>query len=121
MTWSGTWIPSQRLGKHWTLASRPVVSDKGSGPLLLPKRISRKMESSETSKVFIKREKSIVRVERHTGRFRKRVAESHGSLNYFYEEFLLGFLWPIILVCLVLSPYLIYLRILPVCAHYTPL
>ena len=98
-----------------------MVSDKYRGPSILQERISTKMESSETSKVFIKREKSIVCVERHTGRFRKRVAESHGSLNYFYEVFLLGFLWPIILVCLVLSPYLVYLRILPVCARYAPL
>ena len=83
------------------LATRPVVSDKGTGPTSLQKRTSTKTQSSEVSKVFIKREKSIVCVERHTGRFRKRVAESHGSLNYFYEVFLLGFLWPILLVCLV--------------------
>ena len=44
-----------------------------------------------------------------------RVTESHprGSFNYFYGTFLLDFLWPIILVCLVPSPCLIYLRILP--------
>ena len=37
--------------------------------------------------------------------------ESHprGSLNHFYA----GFLWPIILICLVQSPYLAYLRIFP--------
>ena len=93
-----------------------MVSDKGSGPSPLLKRISMKMESSETNNIFIKREKSIVCVGRHTGRFRKRVAESHGSLNYFYEVFLLGFLWPIILVCLVLSSCLVYLRIL-LCVH----
>ena len=41
-----------------------------------------------------------------------------GSLNYLYGVFLLGFLWPIILICLVHSPYLVYLRILPcVCMH----
>ena len=36
-----------------------------------------------------------------------------GSLNHLYEAFLPGFLWPIILHCLVLSPYLVYLRVLP--------
>ena len=30
------------------------VSDKGSGPLTLQKRVSTKMESSKASKVFIK-------------------------------------------------------------------
>ena len=41
--------------------------------------------------------------------------ESHprGSLNHLYGAFLLGFLWPIILLCLVLSSYLVYLRVLP--------
>ena len=42
-----------------TLATRPVVSDKGPGPLALQKRISTKMEISEASKVFIRRKKSI--------------------------------------------------------------
>ena len=42
----------------------------------------------------------------------------NGSLNYFYGAFLLGFLWSIIFICLVQSPYLVYLRILPyVCMH----
>ena len=43
------------------------------------------------------------------------VAESHphGSLNYVYGVFLPGFLCPIILICLVHSLYLVYLRILP--------
>ena len=46
---------------------------------------------------------------------RNRVAESHprGNLNYFYGTFLLGFLWPVIMICLVHSLYLIHLRILP--------
>ena len=44
--------------------------------------------------------------------------ESHprGSLNHFYGTFFLGFLWPIILLCLVLSLYLVYLRVL-LCVH----
>ena len=40
-------------------------------------------------------------------------SEIQGDLNHFYGAFLLGFLWPMILVCLVLSPYLVYLSILP--------
>ena len=45
----------------------------------------------------------------------ERGAESqpHGSLNYFYGAFLPGFLWPVILICLVQSPDLVYLRNLP--------
>ena len=41
-----------------------------------------------------------------------------GGLNYFYGALLLGFLWPIILLCLVLSLYWVYLRVLLcVCAR----
>ena len=50
----------------------------------------------------------------------ERGAESqpNGSLNYFYGTFLPGFLWPVILICLVHCPYVVYLRILPrVCMH----
>ena len=45
----------------------------------------------------------------------ERGAESqpHGSLNYFYGTFLPGFLWPVILICLVHCLYLVYLRIYP--------
>ena len=32
----------------------------------------------------------------------------HESLNHFYGAFLLGFLWPVIWTCLVLSPILVY-------------
>ena len=63
-------------------------------------------------------------MDRHMGglRERNRVAESHprANLNYFYGTFLLGFLWPIIMICLVHSPYLIYLRIFP-CVYTHPL
>ena len=43
----------------------------------------------------------------------ERELRPRGSLNHFYGAFLLGFLWPIILICLVQSPYSVYLRILP--------
>ena len=40
----------------------------------------------------------------------------HSSLNHLYGAFLPGFLWPIILICLVHTPCLVYLRIFP-CVH----
>ena len=46
-----------------------MISDKGPGPTALQKRISRKTESSEASKVFIKGEK----VQYATGVLRERV------------------------------------------------
>ena len=70
-----------------------MVSDKSPGPSALQKIISTNMESSETSKVFLRREKSTVHVDRHMGRLRGTV--------------------PIILIYLAHSPCLIYLRILP--------
>ena len=39
------------------LASRPVVSDKDPGSAALQKRIPAKMESSETSEIFVIRKK----------------------------------------------------------------
>ena len=87
-----------------------MVGDKGPGPSTLQKRISTKMESSEGSEEFIRGRKSTeyMWVDTWADSERERVPESHpgGSLNYFYGAFLLGVLWPIILVCLVHSPYL---------------
>ena len=73
------------------------------------------MESSETSKVFIRR-KRVQYVWTDIQVDCERESHPHGSLNHLYGTFLLGFLWPIILICLVQSLYLVHLRILP-CAH----
>ena len=73
-----------------------MVSDKGPGSLALQKRISPRTESSEASKVFIKRKESTVRVNRHMGRLRGRVPELGpcGGLNRLDRAFLPVFLWP---------------------------
>ena len=61
-----------------------MVSDKALALQLCRKRIPTKMESSEASKVFIRRKESKVHVERHTGWTLESVPESgpRGSLNY---------------------------------------
>ena len=46
------------------------------------------------------------------GGLRERVTNC-GSSNLLYGVFLAGFLWPIILLCLALSPYLVYLIWVP--------
>ena len=126
MAWSGAWVPSQRL--------RPGRSGEGtrSQPLdqwlvakvlalwLCRKEFPQRWKSNEPNKVFIKRGKKVKYLWIATQVDSKSVAESspRGSLNYVYVVFLLGFLWPIILICLVHSPHLVYLRILPcVCMH----
>ena len=43
--------------KHQLLATRPVDSDEGPGPSVWQNRVPTKVESTETSKVFIKRKK----------------------------------------------------------------
>ena len=53
-------------------------------------------------------------MDRHTGKLRE--SRPRGSLNLSYGVFLLEFLWPIILLSLVLSLYVVYLKVLP-CAH----
>ena len=67
-------------------------------------------ESGETSEVFTRRK----RVRSYVGRLRE--SGPPGGLKHFYGAFLLGFLWLIILLFLVLSLYLVYLRVLP-CVH----
>ena len=54
--------------KHQILALRPVVSDKGPGPLALQKGISTTTESNEACEVFIRRKTSTVAVDRLRGR-----------------------------------------------------
>ena len=65
--------------------------------------------------VFIRRKESTVCVDRHRKRLRGRVPETRypGILNHLHGAFLLVFLWPIILICLVHGLYLVYLRTLP--------
>ena len=79
--------PEIEAGSQWwqhdILATRPVVSDKGPGPLALQERILTKTESSEASKV-LRGKKSTVHVNRHTGRLRERE-----SLNSWWFELLL--------------------------------
>ena len=98
--------------EHQILASRPVISDKGPGLQLCRKEFLQRWKV--VKQVFIIRKKSTVYGDRYTGRLRGRAPEScpQSSLHYFYGTFLLVSLWPIILICLVQSPYLVYLRIL---------
>ena len=67
----------------------------------------------ESSEACIRRKKNIVSVDKHTGGRRVAKCMSQGSVNQFYGALLLDFLWPIVLICLVQRPYLVYLRILP--------
>ena len=47
------------------------------------------------------------------GGYSERKSWPHGSLNHVYGACVPGFLWPIILICLVLHPYLVLLRMQP--------
>ena len=93
-----------------------MVSDKRPGLRLCRKEFPQRQRVVKQLN-YLRGKKNSVCVDRHTGRprGRHRVAESClcGSLDYFYGTFLPGFLWPIMLICLLHSPYLVYLRILP--------
>ena len=101
------------------LATKPMVSDKALAVQLCRQRILTKTESRETRKVFIGREEySTVYGQTQ----RETVTKSHpcGRLNHLHGAFRLGFFFCLfgLLICLIQSPYLIYLRILPcVCKH----
>ena len=90
-----------------------MVSDKGLGPLGMQKRIPTKTESSEASKVFIKRKKRVQYMWIDTEAGSERESGSvmcSWPFELFCGAFLLAFLWPIILVC---GPYLVNLRTFP--------
>ena len=70
----------------------------------------KEMESCEASNVF---RGERVQVDRHTRVVSKRESCPPGSLNHLHGAFLSSLLWPIILLYLGLSPYLVYLRVLP--------
>ena len=86
---------------------RPVASDKVLACQLCRNEFHREMMSSETN-VFRKR----MLVDRHRDGLRESCPSGINSLKHFSGAFLSGFLWPIILICLVQSPDLVYLRIL---------
>ena len=101
------WARSQ-WWKYQILATGPAVSDKGTGPSSLQKRISTKTQSSEANKVFIKRKIRTVCVNRHMGT----QGESCWVAPSGQFELLL---WGIscILSGLVHSPCLVYIRTFP--------
>ena len=80
------------------------------GPLALQKRIPTKRESSGTTRVFTRNEKSTVCEVWLSGGLKGKV-RSCDSSSHSYGAFLLVFLWQIIFLCLVQSPYLVYLRV----------
>ena len=73
------------------------------------------MGSGEESKAFISRNKNTLGVDRRTSGLRE--LYNHGILNHLYGAFLPGFLWPIILLCLVLNPLSGFFQGLPMCSH----
>ena len=110
-------LPVTEVGsQQWEyqiLATRPLVSDKAVALRLCGKRIPARTESSETSTVFIRKKKKQSTVLVRVGSERVAPSWQFKSLIWGISS---GFLWPIILICLVQSPYLVYLRVLP-CAH----
>ena len=98
-----------------------MASDKALAHQLCISEFPQETESNETREVLLGgKQVQYMWTDTWADSGRERAAEScpRGSLSYFYGLFLLGLLWPIILICLVHSPYLVYLRILPgVCVH----
>lgn len=99
--------PSHAISGQW----------QGPGPLALQKWIPTKTESSETSEVFSRRKwEWYVCIDTQVG---SETVTPAGSLNHIYGALLQGFFWSIILICVVLSPFVVYLMILP-CVRCDP-
>ena len=74
----------------------------------LKKEFSKEKESSEISKVFIRRKQKHLQTDMQVS--------SEKEPRAYTEEVLLGFLWPVTLLCLALSPCVVWLRAL-LCVH----
>ena len=107
-----------RLWEHQILTARPVVSDEALALWLFRKEFPQRRKTVKQVKCLLGGgKKSRVRVDRHIGGLRDRVAPLWCDLNHFCGAFLPGFLWPIVLLCLVLRSYLIFLRVLACVPH----
>ena len=106
-----------RLWEHWILTARPVVSDKALGLWLCRKEFPQRRKT--VKQVFIRRgKKSTVRVDKtHAWAQRQTVAPLWCDLNHVSGALPPGFLWPVVLFCLVLRSYLICLEVLACVAH----
>ena len=91
------------------------MSDKDPGPSALQERIPTKIESMKQVKYLWRGKKSTVCVDRHMGRHREKDSCTIAIWIHLWCVSP-GFLWPIVLIYFVHSPYLVYLRIFP-CVH----
>ena len=107
--WGGLW-----QGEHWTAATRSVVSDKALAFCLCRKESPWRQEVVKQVKCLLGG-KRMPYVWTDTWAGSEAESRPGGSLNHFYRAFLPGFP-SIILICLVQSSNLVYLRILP-CLH----
>ena len=102
--------PNIKVRFRWWghLATSPVVSDTALTHQLCRRDFPQRLK-------VLKQVKCLLEWKEYSYLWTGTEAESCpcGGLNHFYGAFLPGFLWPIILICLVHSPYLVYLRILP--------
>ena len=115
MAQRGAWVPNQKLkpGRNGK-STRSQPLDQWSVTRALTLQLCRK-EFPQRQKT-VKQVKYLLRGKdynmcgyRHSGRLRRRI---FASLNHLRGAFLPGFPWPIILICLVHSLYLLYLRTL---------
>ena len=104
-----------RLWGH--LATSPVVSDMALTHQLCRKEFPQRLKILKQIKCLLGwKENSYLWTGTEAGS--KTESRFCGGLNHSYGAFLPGFLWPIILICLVQSLYLVYLRNLPcMCTH----
>ena len=106
----------QRVGHFWATNTHrpPVVSDKALAHWLCTNEFPQRQKVVKQVKCLLGGKR--VRVNRLTWAGLEREFRSCCGLNDLFRTSLPGFLRPIILVCLVVSLYLVYLGSSPVCA-----
>ena len=96
-----------RQWEHWILTTRPVASDKALALRLCRKEFPQRQRVVKQAKCLLGGKRvQYVWIDTLVGSERQSCPP--GSLNHLYGAFLPGFLWPVILICVVQSPYLVY-------------
>ena len=102
-----TWLSDFHFSDH----KGPVGSDWAPGHQLCRNEFPIKTESSETYKVFIRKKKEYMWIDR--------LRENHtrGNFNHLYGAFLPRFPWPVIFALLASESILGLFQDLPICVH----
>ena len=102
--------------EHQILATRPLVSDNALALQLCREEFPQRREVVKQVKYVLGGKEEYSMCGQTQGQAQRKSGTLMGVCITYMGHFFLVFLWPNILICLVHSPYIVHLRILP-CVH----